>query len=134
MNNIKIIILFVLSFSFANNIVAQSNEQNPDSKAISKDSVNNIQKIHDSNLAVSAQLLFNGTEGTTRALQLKKDGLLKEHITKVEALLICITGEAFYKDEKGKKITLKAGDYMHIEPMVKHWLKGIEASQLLLLK
>ena len=37
-------------------------------------------------------------------------------------------------NEKNEKYTLQAGDFYHIEPNVKHWVKGIQDSQLLLLK
>ena len=59
---------------------------------------------------------------------------LKEHITETPALLICIKGEAIFENENGLRETLKTGDYVHIEPMVKHWVKGTIESQLILIK
>ena len=61
-------------------------------------------------------------------------GKLKEHITKTPALLICMEGEVIFENENGIKETLIPGDYVHIEPMVKHWVEGTIESQLLLIK
>ena len=94
----------------------------------------NISQMNDSTKAVSVQLIFEGSKGETRALQIKKDGLLKEHITETEAFLICVSGEVIYEDEKKNKYGLKPGDFVRIEPHVKHWVKGIQDSQLMLLK
>ena len=37
-------------------------------------------------------------------------------------------------NEKGIKETLLSGDFVNIEPMVKHWVDGIIESQLILIK
>jgi len=90
--------------------------------------------FHNSEKPLSAKQLFLGTEGKVIAIHLKKGGELKEHITKVPALLVCVIGEAVYEDENGVKSTLKSGDYFEIEPMVKHWLVANEDSELILVK
>jgi quercetin dioxygenase-like cupin family protein len=59
---------------------------------------------------------------------------LKEHITKTTALLICIEGEVIFNNEKGIKESLIPGDYVNIEPMVKHWIEGTIKSQVILIK
>jgi len=41
---------------------------------------------------------------------------------------------ALFENEKGVKETLITGDYVNIEPMVKHWVEGILESQLILIK
>ncbi len=128
MKIVSFVILFVASF-FATNLSIAQNEHNT-----KNDKMKHISKLHDTNKDVSAQLLFNGTEGKVMALQIQKDGLLKEHITKTEALLVCVSGEVVYEDEKGNKYALKTGDFINIEPMVKHWVKGLADSQLLLIK
>lgn len=96
--------------------------------------MNNINILHDATQDVSAKPFFKGLDSTVTALQIQKNGLLKEHITKVEALLICITGEVLFENEKGLKQTLTNGDYIKIAPMVKHWLAGVQDSQLILFK
>lgn len=93
-----------------------------------------INHLHKSDTPVSAQILFKGIEGVTRSLQINKGGLLKEHITETEALLVCVAGEVKYEDEKKNSYILKQGEYIKIEPKVKHWVTGIENSQLLLIK
>lgn len=35
-------------------------------------------------------------------MNIKTGGLLKEHITVIPALLICVTGEIVFEDEHGK--------------------------------
>lgn len=93
----------------------------------------NIKDLHTTEKPVSATQLFKG-EGTLISLQILKGEQLKEHITKVPAILICISGNVLYGDEKGQEITLSPGDYVEIEPMVKHWVDGKETSQLVLMK
>ena len=39
-----------------------------------------------------------------------------------------------FEDEKGQSITLKSGDYVKIEPNVKHWVNAKTDSNLLLIK
>ncbi len=93
-----------------------------------------LSALHDADKSLSAESLIKGQEGNTTTLQLKKGGLLDKHTTKVAALLVCAQGEVLYEDEKGTSQRLQPGGYLHIEPMVVHWVKGVEDSQLLLLK
>ena len=44
------------------------------------------------------------------------------------------SGKVVYEDENGNKITMFSGDFVQIEPQLKHWLNGIEDSNLLLIK
>lgn len=92
-----------------------------------------IKNLHVTDKPVSAKGLFQGA-GTATALQIGKDHELKEHTTPIPALLLCISGEVVFENEKGDKETLVSGDYVHIEPMVKHWVVGVQDSQLVLLK
>lgn len=87
-----------------------------------------------SDKVVSAYPLFKGVEGSATAIQIQKGEQLKEHITKTEAFLICVSGSARFGNEKGEKHDLTSGDCVLIEPLVKHWVDGIETSQLMLLK
>ncbi|CAN5397335.1 hypothetical protein BH10BAC1_BH10BAC1_19200 [soil metagenome] len=93
----------------------------------------NLKNNHSTEKPVSATPLFKG-EGATVALQILKNQQLKEHTTKVPALLVCVIGEVVFENENGIKETLHPGDYVNIEPIVKHWVVGQEDSQLLLLK
>lgn len=94
----------------------------------------NIKDKHNIEKPVSTFSLFRGKEGTATAIQILKDQQLKEHTTKVHALLLCITGSLVFENEKGIKEPLLPGDYVNIEPMVKHWLTANRDSQLLLIK
>lgn len=93
----------------------------------------NIKEQHSDN-AVSAFPLFKGEVGSATAIQIQSGEQLKEHITKSEAMLICLSGSARFENEKGMIQHLNTGDYVRIEPMVKHWVDGIETCQLVLLK
>jgi len=59
---------------------------------------------------------------------------LKEHITKIPTLLVCVIGEVVFENQQDVKETLLSGDYVRIAPMVKHWVKANNDSQLILFK
>ena len=94
----------------------------------------NIKELHTQEKPVSTISLFKSEMGNATAIQILKGGKLKEHITKTPALLICIEGEVTFENEKGLKERLMTGDYINIEPMVKHWVEGTIESQLVLIK
>ena len=94
----------------------------------------NIKDLHTQEKSVSAISLFKSELGNATAMQILKGGQLKEHVSKVPALLMCIEGEVIFENEHGIKESLTAGDYVNIEPMVKHWVEGIIQSQLILIK
>lgn len=94
----------------------------------------NLSELHHSDKEVSAIDLFKGELGTATAIQLDRNGTLKEHITKTLALLLCVNGFVTYEDETEREIKLEQGDYVNIAPNVKHWLYASVKSQLILLK
>ena len=94
----------------------------------------NIKDLHTKLKPVSAIPHFKAEEGNVTAIQILNNQLLKEHTTKIPALLVCVTGEVVFENEKGANEILVSGDYVNIEPMVKHSVKGIQDSQLLLIK
>lgn len=93
----------------------------------------NIKDLHTENNSVSAKPLFKG-EGNLISIQIIGGQILKEHITKIPAMLICVEGIVVYKDEKQREVKLLPGDYITIEAMVKHWVEAVEYSSLLLMK
>ena len=94
----------------------------------------NLKELHSDNKGVQTNMLFPVTDGKVISLQILKDSKLEEHITNVPALLVCVSGNAVYEDEKGIKAVLFSGDFVKIEPNVKHWVNGIESTNLLLIK
>lgn len=94
----------------------------------------NIKELHTQEKPVSATSLFKSELGNATALKILQGEKLKEHITKTPALLICMEGEVVFENEKGIKEILMSGDYVNIEPMVKHWVEGTIESQLILIK
>ncbi|MDD2985342.1 hypothetical protein [Flavobacterium sp.] len=94
----------------------------------------NLKDLHIEQKDVQTSLLFVPTESKVMSLQIAKDKQLAEHITKVPALLVCVSGRGSYGDEKGMKMNLKPGDYVKIEPNVKHWVDAEVESNFLLIK
>jgi quercetin dioxygenase-like cupin family protein len=94
----------------------------------------NLKSLHTENKAVQTNVLFKAEDGKVISLQIASGGQLKEHITKVPALLVCVSGNAVFQDEKGKSIELKSGDYVNIEANVKHWVDANEDSNFLVIK
>lgn len=94
----------------------------------------NIKDLHTKLKPVSAIPHFKAAEGNVTAIQILNNQLLKEHETKTPTLLVCVTGEVVFENERGIKEILLPGDYVKIEPMIKHSVKGIQDSQLLLIK
>lgn len=94
----------------------------------------NLADLHTEDKAVQTKMMFATTEGKVVSLQIQKDKQLKEHITTVPALLVCVKGEVVFENKKGISITLLSGDYVNIEPNIKHWVNAKTDSNLLLIK
>ncbi|WP_241258528.1 cupin domain-containing protein [Flavobacterium sp. Sr18] len=94
----------------------------------------NLKNLHTENKAVQTNVLFQPTDGKVISLQIAKNKQLAEHITKVPALLVCVSGNATYNDENGTTIKLQSGDYFNIPANVKHWVDAHEESNFLLIK
>ena len=88
----------------------------------SKSITMNLKSLHTETKAVQTNVLFEPKDGKVISLQIAKNEQLAEHITKVPALLVCVSGSGSYGDESGRKLSLKSGDYVNIEPNVKHWV------------
>jgi quercetin dioxygenase-like cupin family protein len=70
----------------------------------------NLKTYHTEDKPLQTKVIFNTQEGNIISIQMKKDALLKEHITKVPAMLICIDGEVIFENENKVKETLHQGD------------------------
>ena len=93
-----------------------------------------LKNLHSENTAVQTQLLFEPNDKKVVSLQIAKGETLKEHVSKIPALLVCISGNAVFTDEKGTVINLNSGVYVMIEVNIKHEVKAIEESNFLLIK
>lgn len=93
-----------------------------------------ITDLHTDTKAVSTAALFKTTEGNVTSIQILAGEQLKEHITKVPALLVCLTGEAIFENENGIKLSLTTGDYVLIAPNTKHWINAKSKTNLILVK
>lgn len=109
------------------------NLQNYDS--LKKNKIMNISELHTNSKPVSTSVIFKEEKGgMVISMQILKNEILKEHVTQIPACLFCISGKVIFENENGIKQTLASGDYIQIEALVKHWVNGIEDSQLLLCK
>lgn len=95
---------------------------------------NNLSNLHTENKAVQTKMMFATSEGKVVSLQIQKDKQLKEHTSAVPALLVCVKGEVVYETENRISVTLLSGDFVNIEPNVKHWINAKTDSNLLLIK
>jgi quercetin dioxygenase-like cupin family protein len=127
MKKITLLLVGILLVGCKSNLVTLKNQEN-------KTNEMTLKNLHTENKPVQTNLLFKTEEGKVISLQISKNEQLKEHITKVPALLVCVSGNATYHDEKGKLAHLKSGDYINIEPNVKHWVDAKEESNFLLIK
>lgn len=93
----------------------------------------NLNQLHTLEKDVSLVPVFNG-QGTASAMHIRGGRTLKKHITKIPALLVCVTGSVVFNNEKGIAAPLGPGDYIEIEPMVQHWVDATEDSNLILIK
>lgn len=93
-----------------------------------------LKNLHTENKPVQTQLLFEPKDAKVISLQIAKGETLKEHISKIPALLVCISGNAVFTNEKGTVINLNSGTYVMIEENVKHAVKAFDESNFLLMK
>ncbi len=94
----------------------------------------NLTSIHGENKDLQTKLIFNALEGKVVSIQMEKGSVLKEHITKVPAFLLCVVGNVVYEDENGNMEEVKQGDFVEITPNLKHWLTAKLFSNLILIK
>ena len=59
----------------------------------------NIRQVNPSNKAVAAKRVFETEHSNVTVIQILKDELLKSHITKTPAFLICVFGEVVFENE-----------------------------------
>lgn len=93
-----------------------------------------LKNLHTENKAVQTKLFFEPGESKVISMQIAKGETLKEHLSKTPVLLVCVSGNAVFSDEKGAVINLTSGVYVIIEVNVKHEVRAIEESNFLLIK
>ena len=69
-----------------------------------------LKGLHTENKPVQTQLLFEPTESKVISVQIAKGEMLKEHISKTPALLVCVSGNAvfFLMKKEWKSISVQA--------------------------
>lgn len=94
----------------------------------------NLANLHPNDKTISMIALNTNEKGQIISICLKKGGELKEHVSKTNVILFCITGEIIYQDENNTIETLTNGDYVNINSNVEHKIIANDESQLLLFK
>lgn len=94
----------------------------------------NINNLHQNTNPISVSDLNNNLHCKVKAIRILANEQLKEHISKVLALLICISGNVIFEDENGEKRKLTNGDFINIEPNVKHQVYAWQDSVFILIK
>jgi hypothetical protein len=61
----------------------------------------NIKDLFPHEKAVSTELLLRSEQAVATAIQILQGEQLKEHMTKVPALLICVMGKRYLKMKRG---------------------------------
>ena len=93
-----------------------------------------LKKLHTTDKEVQTAILIKTKEqGTAISLQIDAKKVLKKHITKVPAVLVCISGKATYKEEN-KTLKLKKGSYVMIPANVIHEVIAKKKSNFILIK
>jgi quercetin dioxygenase-like cupin family protein len=87
---------------------------------INKPRTTNELKIPHRKKTSTNQYFKNTTEGKVISTAIAAGEHLKEHLSKVPALLVCVSGNAIYNEDNGTTVELKAGDFVHIEANVQH--------------
>lgn len=93
-----------------------------------------LKNLHTENNPVQTKLLFEPSEAKVISMQIAKGETLKEHVSKIPVLLVCVSGVAVFTNEKGIVINLNSGVYVMIEENVKHEVNAFEESNFLLIK
>lgn len=93
----------------------------------------NLKEIHTDAKAAQTKMLLQAEEGKVISLQIEAGEQLKEHVSKVPALLVCVSGRGIYKDESGET-SMEEGDYVFIKKDVKHEVDAITKANFLLMK
>ena len=76
---------------------------------------------------------YSNERFTTASIAMKAGQKLPEHKTPVEAILICLEGEAVFSMEQ-EKITLFKGDFMTIPVDKIHGIEAITDSRFIIVK
>lgn len=93
-----------------------------------------LKNLHIENKPVQTQLLFEPKDSKVVSMQIRSGETLQEHVIKTPALLVCVSENAVFSNEKDQIINLSSGSYVMIEAYVKHQVKAVEESNFLLIK
>ena len=96
--------------------------------------MSSISSLFESGKPLQTKKVFATGHTTVIAIRIEQGGKLKEHSTPDPAILICLSGRTCYVDENDQRVYLESGDFLNIEPNLKHWLEGVSNSELILVR
>ena len=94
----------------------------------------NLSDLHTDDKPVSAKPFFKDGEGTAISIRIAAGETLKEHVSNVPAVLICIEGECTYSEGDAVNSPMHPGTYVEIASDVKHAVTAQTDVRLLLVK
>lgn len=93
-----------------------------------------LKKLHKEKKDIQTQVILKTTNpASVISLQIKKGKTLTKHVSQVPAILICVSGKAVY-NEANRKVKLRKGKFVKIEPQVEHEVTAIKKSNFILIK
>ena len=93
----------------------------------------NLKAIFQDNKLIQTKKIFSAAEGVI-VIHISAGSSLKEHITTIRALLVCVAGEVIFENDRSESERMIAGEFINIEPNMKHWVLAENESTLLLIK
>jgi quercetin dioxygenase-like cupin family protein len=93
-----------------------------------------LKDLHKEKKDIQTEILFKTNHPATAiSIQIKKGKTLKKHVSKLPALLICVSGKALYLEDS-KQVKLRKGKYVIITPNVIHEVFASKKSNFILIK
>ena len=89
----------------------------------------NLKAIFQDNKLIQTKKIFSAAEGVI-VIHISAGSSLKEHITTIPALLVCVAGEVIFENDRSESERM----IINIEPNMKHWVLAENESTLLLIK
>lgn len=92
-----------------------------------------LKSLHLEAKAVQTKVILNAEQGNVISLQILAGEQLKEHLSPVPAVLVCVSGKGTYREASGETV-LEPGDFVMIAKDVKHEVDAITDSNFILVK
>ncbi len=82
---------------------------NDNNKIVSSEHISNVLKT---GKPTQTKVLFNNVDQKVIVLKIQEKEMLKEHVSKVADLLVCVNGQSIYKEKESRTISMTNGDFV----------------------